>query len=84
MFFCGLLPIGVAQTRGWPHPHYVGRVMLAGVAAMLGSIAFRAAAALQVGDTPEAITSVLDGFAIVVVGYAGVVSYSRFKRERSR
>ncbi|MDB5039470.1 MAG: hypothetical protein JWN27_196 [Candidatus Eremiobacteraeota bacterium] len=58
--------------------------MLAGATAMAISIAVRAAAAMRTGDTADAIASTLDGFAIIVVGYAGVVVYSRFKKERSR
>ena len=84
VFFCGLLPIGIAELRRRPHPRYVGRVMLAGAAAMAISIAVRAAAALHTSNAPDAIASTFDGFAIIVVGYAGVVIYSRFKKERSR
>jgi hypothetical protein len=84
VFFCGLLPIGIAETRRRSHPQFVGRIMLAGATAMVASVAFRTGAALSTGDTPDAIASSLDGFAIIVVGYAGVVVYSRFKRERSR
>jgi hypothetical protein len=84
LFFCGLLPIGIAETRRRSHPQFVGRVMLAGATAMVASVACRAAAALGTGDTFDAIASILDGFAIIVVGYAGVVAYLRFKRERSR
>ncbi|MDB5093162.1 MAG: hypothetical protein JWO85_1263 [Candidatus Eremiobacteraeota bacterium] len=84
VFFCGLLAIGIAGTRRRSHPQYVGRVMLAGATAMVASVAFRAGAALGTGDTFDAIASILDGFAIIVAGYAGVVAYLRFKRERSR
>jgi hypothetical protein len=62
VFFCGLLPIGIAELLRRPHPVYVGRVMLAGVMAMNISIAVRAAAALSTGDTPDAVASILDGF----------------------
>jgi hypothetical protein len=83
LFFSGLLRIAIAELLRRPHPQYVGRVMLAGAMAMAISIAVRAAAALRTGDTRDAIASILDGFAIIIVGYAGVVLYSRFKKERS-
>jgi hypothetical protein len=84
VFFYGLLPTAIAELRRRPHPKYAGRVMLADAMAMGVSIAVRAAAALRIGDTPDAISSILDGFAIIVVGYAGIVVYSGFKQERSR
>jgi hypothetical protein len=58
--------------------------MLGGAIALVTSVAFRAAAALGTGDTTDGIASILDGFAIIVVGYVGVVVYSRFEWERSR
>ena len=58
--------------------------MLAGATAMAISLAVRAAAAMRTGDTPDAIASTFDGFAIILVSYAGFVVYSRFKKERSR
>jgi hypothetical protein len=58
--------------------------MLAGAIAMAISIAVRAAASLRMGDTLDAIASAFDGFAIIAVGYAGVIVYTRLKKQRSR
>lgn len=84
VFFCGLLPTALAETRRRPHPPYAGRIMLTGAIVLVASVAYRAATSLQSGDISDVIASFLDGFAIIVVGYTGVVVYARFKRERAR